>query len=44
MWYYKENWTDSQTRAERHEEQREREQPKNEKEYNDFIGYYDYEE
>ena len=44
MWYYKENWTDSQTRAERYEEQREREQPKNEKEYHDFIGYYDYEE
>lgn len=41
MWYYKENWTDSQTRAEQREEKREREQPKNEKEYNDFIGYYE---
>ena len=44
MWYYKENWMDNETRAERHEEQREREQSKNEKEYHDFIGYYDYEE
>ena len=44
MWYYKENWTDGQTRAERHEEKREREQPKNEKDYHDFVGYYDYEE
>lgn len=41
MWYYKENWTDSQTRAEQREEKREREQSKNEKEYNDFIGYYE---
>lgn len=41
MWYYKENWTDGQTRAEQREEKREREQPKNEKEYNDFIGYYE---
>ena len=44
MWYYKENWMDNETRAERHEEQRVREQQKKEKEYHDFIGYYDYEE
>lgn len=44
MWYYKENWTGGQTRAEQREEKREREQSKNEKEYNDFIGYYEYEE
>ena len=44
MWYYKENWTDGQTRAEQREEKCEREQPKNEKDYHDFVGYYDYEE
>lgn len=41
MWYYKENWTDGQTRAEQREEKREQERPKNEKDYHDFVGYYE---
>lgn len=44
MWYYKENWTDGQTRAKQREEKHKKEQPKNETEYHDFVGYYDYEE
>lgn len=44
MWYYKENWTDSQTRAERDEEKREKTAPKKSQEYHDFVGYYEEEE
>lgn len=44
MWYYKENWMDNETRAEQYEEKHKKEQPKNEREYHDFVGYYDYEE
>ena len=41
MYYYRENWTDSQTRTERDEEKREKATPKKAKDYNDFIGYYE---
>lgn len=44
MYYYRENWTDNETRVERDTENREKTTPKKKQDYHDFVGYYDYEE